>query len=78
MPRGPRGEKRPADVIGNAVHVMRIATGEIEDTAHDPATAHARKGGQKGGRARAARLTDEQRSEIARVAAQARWKKSRS
>ena len=31
MPKGPRGEKRPADVIGNAVHVMRIATGEIED-----------------------------------------------
>jgi hypothetical protein len=33
MPRGPKGEKRPADVIGNAVHVMRVATGEIEDTA---------------------------------------------
>ena len=31
MPRGPKGEKRPADVIGNAVHVMRIATGEITD-----------------------------------------------
>jgi hypothetical protein len=31
MPRGPKGEKRPADVIGNAVHVMRIATGQIED-----------------------------------------------
>jgi hypothetical protein len=30
MPRGPKGEKRPADVIGNAVHVMRIATGQIE------------------------------------------------
>jgi hypothetical protein len=29
MPRGPKGEKRSADVIGNAVHVMRIATGEI-------------------------------------------------
>ncbi len=28
MPKGPKGEKRPADVIGNAVHVMRIATGE--------------------------------------------------
>ena len=31
MPRGPKGEKRPADVIGNAVHVMRIATGEIDE-----------------------------------------------
>jgi len=32
MPRGPKGERRPADVIGNAVKVMRIATGEEEDT----------------------------------------------
>jgi hypothetical protein len=31
MPKGPKGQKRPADVIGNAVHVMRIATGEIEE-----------------------------------------------
>jgi len=31
MPRGPKGEGRPADVIGNAVHVMRIATGEAEE-----------------------------------------------
>ena len=31
MPRRPKGEKRPADVIGNAVHFMRIATGEIEE-----------------------------------------------
>ena len=28
MPRGPKGERRPADVVGNAVKVMRIATGE--------------------------------------------------
>ena len=31
MPRGPKGEKRPADAIGNAVMIARIATGEIED-----------------------------------------------
>jgi hypothetical protein len=31
MPQGPKGEKRPADVIGNTVHVMWIATGEAED-----------------------------------------------
>jgi hypothetical protein len=31
MPRGPKGQKRPADVIGNAVHVMRIATGQIQE-----------------------------------------------
>lgn len=29
MPRGPKGKKRPADVIGNANHVMRIATGKV-------------------------------------------------
>ena len=32
MRKDPRGEKRHADVIGNAVHVMRIATGEIDET----------------------------------------------
>ena len=54
MPRGPRGEKRPADVIGNAVHVMRIATGEIDESAPSPddgkdpaAVALGRKGGKK-------------------------------
>ena len=31
MPKGPRGEKHPAGAIGNAVHVMRIATGEVEE-----------------------------------------------
>ena len=31
MPKGPKGEKRPADVIGTAVKVARIATGEIEE-----------------------------------------------
>lgn len=36
MPRGPKGERRPADVIGNAVHVMRIATGEIEEGGDRP------------------------------------------
>ncbi len=70
MPRGPKGEKRPADVIGNAVHVMRIATGEIEETAVQmPKRA-------KGGKARAKSLPPEARSEIARAAASARWKKS--
>jgi hypothetical protein len=78
MPRGPKGEKRPADVIGNAVHVMRIATGEIEDTKSDPGKEYARKGGLKGGNARAAALTPEQRREIASKAASSRWKKERS
>ncbi len=35
MPTKPKGEKRPSDVIGNAVHAMKIATGEIEDTPPD-------------------------------------------
>ena len=74
MPKGPRGEKRPADVIGNAVHVMRIATGEIEDTRAQPGR---RKAGQAGSRKRAVVLTPEQRSEIARTAASARWKKGK-
>ena len=72
MPRGPRGEKRPADVIGAAVLVGRIATGEAEETS----ASFQREGGKKGGAARAVSLTPEQRSEIARVAAEARWKKS--
>ena len=39
MPRGHKGEKRPADVIGNAVHVMRIATGEIDEKAEPKSAA---------------------------------------
>jgi hypothetical protein len=76
MPKGPKGEKRPADVIGNAVHVMRIATGEVEETGVKGGKQHTRKGGLRGGKARAQKLTPEQRSEIARLAAAARWKKS--
>ncbi len=75
MPKGPQGQKRPADVIGNAVRVMEIATGEreeeFEDDGKDPA---AKALGAKGGKARAAKLTGEQRSEIAKKAAAARWK----
>ena len=75
MPTGPKGEKRPADVIGNAVKVMRIATGEEEDTGRDPAKELQRKGGLKGGAGRAKALSSEQRREIASKAAAARWKK---
>jgi hypothetical protein len=77
MPRGPKGEKRPADVTSNAVHVMRIATGEIEEAPpeDDGKDKAAQAMGRKGGAARAEKLTPEQRAEIARVAAGARWKK---
>ena len=77
MPTGPKGERRPADVIGAAIMVAKIATGEIEDTTPERRTKErARQGGLRGGNARALKLTKEQRSEIARVAAEARWKKS--
>lgn len=75
MPRGPKGEKRPADVIGNAVHVMRIATGEAEDAAESPAAALGRRGGIKGGKARAAKMTPDQRRAAAKKAVEARWRR---
>lgn len=78
MPKGPRGERRPADVIGAAIMVAKIATGEIEESPPDQEATHRRRGGQKGGPARAAALTPKQRSEIAREAANARWKKTES
>ena len=68
MPRGPKGEKRPADVIGNAVHVMRIATGELEEAASEKnphAVALGKLGGKKGGNARAKRLAPKERKAIA-------------
>lgn len=73
MPRGPRGEKRPADVIGTAVMVARIATGEIEDKIPNKSTAA--ELGSKGGKARANRLSPEKRKEIAKRAAKRRWAK---
>ena len=76
MPKGPQGQKRPRDVVSNAVKVMRIATGEeeeeYENDGKDPA---AKALGAKGGKARASKLSSERRSEIARKAAAARWAK---
>jgi hypothetical protein len=79
VPRGPKGEKRPADVVSNAVHVMRIATGEIEDRAptpeeegKDPAAVAL---GRKGSAARAKSMSAKKRAEIARKAAHQRWSK---
>jgi general stress protein YciG len=74
MPKGPQGQKRPADVIGNAVRVMRIATGEEEDDT-DSVKSAAAELGSRGGKARAAAMTPKQRSEIARKAAATRWKR---
>lgn len=78
MPIGPQGQKRPADAVGCAVHVMKIATGEIEESppvAKQPARA---SGGRAGGKARAARLSPTKRSEIASQAAKARWRRAAS
>ena len=77
MPRGPKGEKRPADVIGAAVMIGKIATGEIDestppDDGKDPAAVAL---GRKGGRARAKGLSAKKRSEIAKRAAAKRWSK---
>jgi hypothetical protein len=79
MPKGPRGEKRPADVIGNAVKVMRIATGEETEELTEKAEARVergRRGGLIGGKSRAERVSAARRVEIARNAARARWGKS--
>jgi len=69
MPRGPNGEKRPADVNAAAVMVARIATGEIEE---QKPTGRSRSGAA-GAKARSAALSDEQRTDIARKAAARRW-----
>jgi hypothetical protein len=76
MPTGPKGQKRPADVIGNAIKIAQIATGEIEDTVVDDGKDPAAKAlGAKGGKARAAKLSPERRKEIAKKAAAKRWAK---
>ena len=76
MPKGPQGQWRPADPIAAAVHVGRIATGEIEETYDaprrpDPAADSRRA--TAAGKARAASLTPERRREIAVAGAAARW-----
>ncbi len=75
MPRGPKGEKRPADAIGAAIMVGRIATGDIDETAttEDGKNAAAVALGRMGGKARAAALGKRKRKEIAQKAAKTRW-----
>lgn len=76
MPKGPKGEKRPADVIGNAVKVMKIATGEepeaLDEDGKDKAAVSL---GRRGGKARAGAMSPDDRQRIARQAASARWAK---
>lgn len=76
MAKGPKGQKRPADVVSNAVKIARIATGEDEDDVTDDGKdAAAVSLGRKGGKARAQSLSKKERAEIAKKAAAARWKK---
>ena len=77
MPKGPKGQKRPADVIGNAIRVAKIATGEeVEDFPADDGKDPAAKSlGQRGGKARAKSLSPKRRAEIAKKAAASRWKR---
>jgi hypothetical protein len=76
-----KNPKRPKDTNQLAKSIVELATGEKseprnEDSGKDPnAVALGRKGGLKGGKARAEKLTAEQRKEIAEKAAKARWKK---
>ena len=72
MPKGPRGEKRPADVIGGAIKVAKIATAEIDE---DTTAPKGSEGGKVGGRRRAEKLSPEERSAIAKRAAETRWEK---
>ncbi|MDX2275015.1 MAG: hypothetical protein NW206_06145 [Hyphomonadaceae bacterium] len=75
MPKGPRGEKRPADVVSNAIKVARLAVGDETETLKDGKSAAAQELGSKGGRARMRKLSPERRAEIAKKAAEKRWKK---
>ncbi len=79
MPKGPKGQKHPADAVSNAIKIAKIATGEKEeempDDGKDPA---AKSLGSRGGKARAAALSKKERAEIAKRAAAARWKRSAS
>ena len=68
MPRGPQGQKRPSDAVSCAVTVMKIATGEMEEDIPKN-----RDGKVSGGKARANSMTPEERSELAKKAAEARW-----
>ena len=69
---GPHGEKRPGNPIANAVHVAKLATGQAEEQYVDTAK---QAGGKKGGAARAEALTPQQRHQIAKDAAAARWER---
>jgi hypothetical protein len=69
----PKRSKKPADLNRLAAAIVGDATDKTPQEPESPRAQTGRRGGAKGGRARAERLTPEQRSEIARKAAEARW-----
>ncbi len=69
MPKGPDGEKRPADAVARADMVAQIATAEISYNEKSGRT----RTGKAGADARATKLSKERRSELGKIAAQARW-----
>jgi hypothetical protein len=71
MPTGPRGEKRPADLIGAAVNVAKIATGEVVEELRTPSGRT--RSGQAGAKARSENMSKEERIAVAKKAAAARW-----
>ena len=71
----PSKPKRPADMNRLAKSIVDIATGEVEEKKPTPKQNKTSKAGKKGGKARAKSLTPQERSEIAQIAANARWKK---
>ena len=74
MPKGPQGQKRPADTVANAVRVAKILTGEAEEDMADSGKDKAAQSlGRRGGAARRDKLSPERRVEIARKAAAKRW-----
>lgn len=71
MPKGPQGQKRPADLVACAVKVMQIATGEAEEELQQPSGKV--RSGIAGAKARSNLLSKEQRSAVAKKAAASRW-----
>ena len=78
----PKRSRKPADLNKLAASIVDEATGDtapLHQSGKNPAAVElGRKGGERGGKARAAKMTPEERSKAAKKAAQARWAKQRS
>jgi hypothetical protein len=76
MPKGPQGQKRPADTVAAAIKTAKILTGEIEEDMGDSGKDKGAQAlGRKGGAARREKLSPERRREIAEKAARTRWQR---